>query len=198
MKILSLSTSPVLSDSEKRDLLLIARRSIESAVMKSHEPFFPLYTPALSRPAGAFVTLRQEDELRGCIGFIESQSSLAETVIDSAANAALDDPRFDPVTPAEVARLEIEISVISPLKRIYSAQDIDPGTHGLVVEFQGRRGVLLPQVALEFGWNRETFLEETARKAGVPKAAIRRQQLIIYVFEAEVFDERSLYPPLVK
>ena len=148
----------------------------------------------LSKPAGAFVTLRENGELRGCIGFVDSQQSLAETVRESAARAALEDPRFTPVTPEEIAKLEIEISVLSALRCIGSDREIEIGVHGLVVEVRGRRGLLLPQVAVEYGWDQSTFLLQTLRKAGVSSKIKDTVQMRMYVFSAEVFDERTLSP----
>jgi AmmeMemoRadiSam system protein A len=153
-----------------------------------------VYEGDLSKPAGAFVTLRENGDLRGCIGFIDSQQSLAETVREAAARAALEDPRFTPVTPEEIALLEIEISVLSELHRIESEREIEIGLHGLVVEVRGRRGLLLPQVALEYGWDQATFLRQTLRKAGVPSNMKEAIEMTKYVFSAEVFDERALSP----
>jgi AmmeMemoRadiSam system protein A len=153
-----------------------------------------VYEGDLSKPAGAFVTLRENGDLRGCIGFIDTQQSLAETVREAAARAAREDPRFTPVTPEEIAKLEIEISVLSALRRIESDREIEIGLHGLVVEAGGRRGLLLPQVALEFGWDQSTFLRQTLRKAGLPSQLKDTIEMRMYVFSAEVFDERTLSP----
>ena len=183
----------MLSVAEKRCLLRIARRSIESALTHGTGQM-DVYEGELSKPAGAFVTLREKSDLRGCIGFIDSQQSLAETVREAAARAALEDPRFTPVTPEEIARLEIEISVLSALRRIGSEREIEIGLHGLVVEVRGRRGVLLPQVAVEFGWDQPKFLRQTLRKAGISPQRKDPTEVLMYVFSAEVFDERALSP----
>ena len=184
-------TSSVLSVADKRCLLRIARRSIESALTHGTGQM-DVYEGDLSKPAGAFVTLRENGELRGCIGFIDSEQPLAETVREAAARAALEDPRFTPVTPEEIARLEIEISVLSALRSIKSEREIEIGLHGLVVEAGGRRGLLLPQVAVEFGWDQPTFLRQTMRKAGVPAQLKGAVEMRMYVFCAEVFDEQAL------
>jgi AmmeMemoRadiSam system protein A len=186
-------TPSVLSAADKRCLLRIARRSIESALTHGTGQM-DVYDGDLSKPAGAFVTLREDAELRGCIGFIDSQQSLAETVREAAARAALEDPRFTPVTSEETARLEIEISVLSALRRIGSEREIIIGVHGLVVEALGRRGLLLPQVAVQYGWDQPTFLRQTLRKTGLPSRMKGTIEIRMYVFTAEVFDERALSP----
>jgi AmmeMemoRadiSam system protein A len=151
-------------------------------VRRTRVPF-----PALERPSGAFVTLRENGELRGCVGYIDAVKPLLTTVEEASIRAAFEDPRFEPLRPAELARLELEVSVLSPLRRITDASEIDIGTHGIVVETRTVRGVLLPQVAVECGWDRATFLAQTFRKAGL--APGRRTAVTISVFTAEVFGE---------
>jgi len=138
--------------------------------------------------SGAFVTLKRGGRLRGCIGTLECRSSLAEEVVRVARSAALEDPRFAPLTAAELDGLEVEVSVLGPLEAI---DPLDPaaiaiGRHGLVVEQGHRRGLLLPQVAVEWGWDREEFLSQTCVKAGLPPDAWRRGALV-YRFDAAVF-----------
>ncbi|MFI5342510.1 MAG: AmmeMemoRadiSam system protein A, partial [Candidatus Methylomirabilales bacterium] len=122
----------------------------------------------LQAPSAAFVTIMCEEELRGCIGYVEPIKPLAEAVAHCAAAAATDDPRFPPVTPDELSRLRVEVSILSPLRPIADPQEIRVGTHGLFITQAVRHGLLLPQVATEFGWDRETFLRQTCLKAGLP------------------------------
>ncbi len=155
-----------------------------------------IYTPdggedsALARPAGAFVTLHRNSALRGCIGTFESSQPLIRTVAEMAVSAAFKDPRFRPLESFELDEVELEISVLSPMRAIDNPQELTVGVHGLYVVRGVHRGVLLPQVATEHGWDRRTFLEETCRKAGLPRDAWQGG-VTLYVFEAEVFGERD-------
>jgi AmmeMemoRadiSam system protein A len=177
-----------LPKNDQRTLLLLARRAIVEAV--SHLPLFevPSVTGNLARPTGAFVTLYREGHLRGCIGRIEPAEALARTVAQCAVGAALHDPRFTPVVGEELVRLTIEISVLSPVEPILP-EAVKVGNHGLVVQREHFRGVLLPQVAVERAWTRERFLEETCRKAGLPPDAWRDPETQCLAFTDEVFSE---------
>jgi AmmeMemoRadiSam system protein A len=177
-----------LSSSDRHTLLDIARRAISAAVLENQILNFPPSSPDLAAPAGAFVTLHLEQRLRGCVGQVESLDPLSETVARSAISAALLDPRFPPVQAAEIQGLEVKISVLSPPEPI-SPDSIIVGRHGLIVAQGARRGLLLPQVAIEHGWSGERFLEETCSKAGLPRAAWREAASRILAFEAEVFSE---------
>lgn len=146
---------------------------------------------ALHRPGGAFVTLHRGSRLRGCIGQLPAREPLVEVVAHCARSAALEDPRFSPVRPEEIADIEIEISVLSPLEDI-TPEKIEAGTHGLVVSRGWQRGVLLPQVATQFGWTAEKFLEETCAKAGLDRTAWRDSETRVQAFTAEVFGEPAL------
>lgn len=161
-----------LTEEEGRTLLGIARQAIEAAVVERRQPEVEGYSGKLAEPGGAFVTLRREGELRGCIGHVEADEPLARTVANCAASSALYDPRFPPVFPAEVPHLGIEISLLSPLTDI-APEQIEIGRHGLMVSSGFRRGLLLPQVPLEWGWDREEFLDQTCVKAGLPANAWR-------------------------
>jgi AmmeMemoRadiSam system protein A len=178
-----------LSDSERRLLLQVARCAVEAAVNGTSSALPDDVPDILRQPAGAFVTLRIGDELRGCIGYIESTCSLIETVEDAAAKAALDDIRFSPVTSEELPTIDIEISVLSPIEQIDDPEKVEVGRHGLIVEYGGFRGLLLPQVPLEHGWDRETFLNQTCRKAGLPLDVWQSPTVKLYTFTAEVFGE---------
>jgi AmmeMemoRadiSam system protein A len=177
---------------EKRELLAIARKAIGDALhgRSSVVPIPPEGT--LSRPGGAFVTIRIDGNLRGCIGYIQAPVPLAEIVAEAAEKAALEDPRFSPLTLQEFEQTRIEISVLSPLQQIRDVGEILVGRHGLLLELRHARGLLLPQVAEEYGWDRETFLDNTARKAGLPRHAWKDPEAVIYVFTAEVIYEEEL------
>jgi AmmeMemoRadiSam system protein A len=139
---------------------------------------------------GVFVTLDVHGKLRGCIGVIEAQDPLRDSIAHCAQSAAFRDPRFPPLRPEEVPGLQIEISVLSALSAI-AADKIEIGKHGLVIATPERRGLLLPQVATEHHLSREEFLAETCRKAGLPSNAWREPQTSIYAFTCEVFREDS-------
>jgi AmmeMemoRadiSam system protein A len=141
---------------------------------------------ALAEPRGVFVTLHDGGELRGCIGSIVGRQPLAEAVLASARGAAAGDPRFLPVAPAELDRLELEISVLSPLRTVAGPGDIEVGRHGVLLQKDGRQAVFLPQVAPEQGWDRDTMLDHLARKAGLPPDGWRRGAAFA-VFTADVF-----------
>jgi AmmeMemoRadiSam system protein A len=172
---------------EERELLLrLAHRSIALALEgRAIDPTPP--TAHLAEPRGAFVTLHLEGELRGCIGYVLPTQSLYATVAEAARAAALDDPRFPPVTPVEAVHLKVEISVLSPLRPI-RPEEVIVGQHGLVVTQGNRRGLLLPQVPIEWKWDRETFLAQTCLKAGLPPDAWQHGAQL-QAFTAEVFGE---------
>lgn len=138
--------------------------------------------------AAAFVTLHRGGELRGCIGHLGTDQPLAQVIPRCAVAAATEDPRFAPVTGEELDRLDLEISVLTPLEPIRGPGDIEVGRHGLVVEQGWNRGLLLPQVATEWHWDAETFLAHTCRKAGLPMDAWKHGARL-FRFEAEVFGE---------
>lgn len=176
-----------LTRSEKEELLGIARRAADAYVKEGRMPDEAPGAEKLKAPGAAFVTLTEEGRLRGCIGYTEATAPLYRTVQECAVAAATEDPRFPPVTPKEVRRLRIEISVLTPLLPI-RPEEVDVGTHGLLVRRGRRRGLLLPQVAAEYGWDRKTFLSQACLKAGLPKDDWERGAEI-YSFTAEVFGE---------
>jgi AmmeMemoRadiSam system protein A len=182
-----------LSTDDKKELLRIARNSIDAAVKS--KPIVPSASAsaALNELCGAFVTLHLLGELRGCIGYIEARFPLRETVEEVAQKAALEDPRFPPLSPKEVGNVEIEISVLSPLKKVSDVNEIVVGKHGLVIDAGYTRGLLLPQVATEWGWGREQFLSQTCRKAGLPSDAWKQKKVTIYSFTSAVFSEAELF-----
>jgi uncharacterized protein len=172
---------------EERNLLLrLAHRSIELALEERRVDLTPP-TAHLAEPRGAFTTLHLAGALRGCIGYVLPSQSLYATVAETAKAAALDDPRFASVTPAEAPHLRIEISVLA-VPQLIRPEDVVVGQHGLIVAQGNRRGLLLPQVPLEWGWDRETFLAQTCQKAGLPPDAWESGAQL-QAFTAEVFAE---------
>ena len=182
---------PPLSPEERTELLRLAHQAIDAALAGQKLELNPA-SPRLLEPRGAFTTLHLDGNLRGCVGYVYPVKALHRTVAETAVAAAFNDTRFPPVTAEEAARLKIEISVLSPILPI-AAEDIEAGRHGLVVTLGSRRGLLLPQVALEFGWDAPTFLAETCHKAGLPLDAWERGA-VIEAFTAEVFHEEGFVP----
>ena len=174
------------SQQERELLLRLAHRSIDLA-LEGRSVDLTAPTAHLAEPRGAFTTLHLEGELRGCIGYVLPTQSLYATVAEAARAAALDDPRFPPVTPLEAAHLKVEISVLSPLQPI-RPEEVIVDQHGLVVTQGNRRGLLLPQVPTEWKWDRETFLAQTCLKAGLPADAWQHGAQL-QAFTAEVFGE---------
>jgi AmmeMemoRadiSam system protein A len=144
----------------------------------------------LARRAGAFVSIHTHGDLRGCIGHIEPNQRLATLIPRCAIAAATADPRFPPIATTELSHLDIELSILGPLEEVGGPGDVEVGRHGLLVELGTRRGLLLPQVATEWKWDRETFLAQTAHKAGLPLDAWKRGAKV-WKFEAEVFADGS-------
>jgi AmmeMemoRadiSam system protein A len=141
---------------------------------------------------GAFVTLHKKGHRRGCIGNMVGRGPLIETIQEMAISSSTQDPRFHRVTIEEMEEIDIEISVLSPMRRIKDVDEIEVGKHGIIMRRGMYQGVLLPQVATEYGWNRETFLENTCYKAGLPGDAWKDPATVIEIFSAEVFGEKSL------
>jgi AmmeMemoRadiSam system protein A len=144
--------------------------------------------PVLFRKCGAFVTLHKQGQLRGCIGYVAPVYPIFQAIIECTVASATQDPRFEPVMAEELSLIDIEISVLTPLEEVTSIDSIEVGIHGLVISQRGNRGLLLPQVATQFGWDREQFLSETCRKAGLPRDAWKRGAKI-EKFSAVVFGE---------
>jgi AmmeMemoRadiSam system protein A len=172
---------------EERKLLLETAHEAILSALEARE--ISLFTPSphLSEPRGAFTTLYCQRKLRGCVGYPTALLPLFRTVIETARAAAFDDPRFIPLTIAEVGDLAVSLSVLSPLRPI-SPEAVEVGRHGLLISHGPRRGLLLPQVPVEHGWDRITFLEQTCRKAGLPLDAWQ-SGTAIEAFTAEVFGD---------
>src|SRR6187397_2731457 len=174
---------------DRSRLLTIARRSLEARVRREPDPVHQS-GGALDTPCGAFVSIHRGPDLRGCLGRLGDDWPIARVVAHLGRAVADSDPRFAPVTIEDLETLSIEVSALSPEREVHSVQDIEIGRHGLIIERGHRRGLLLPQVATEHGWNVETFLEHTCLKAGLPPDAWTHDARIL-IFEAEVFGEDS-------
>jgi AmmeMemoRadiSam system protein B/AmmeMemoRadiSam system protein A len=182
----------ILSEKEKTFLLEVARKSIEAAVNKTSLPAFTPPTERLNEPRGVFVTLTKSGMLRGCIGYIQAIKPLVQSVSEMAISAALNDPRFPPVSPKEIDKLRIEISVLTPLKKIDDPEEVQVGRDGIFIKRGTFSGLLLPQVATEQGWEKTTFLEQTCYKAGLPSSAYKEADTDIFIFQALIFNEDEL------
>lgn len=179
----------LLSEEERRLLLRVAREALAAHYAgQAYRP--PEAIGAAGEPRGAFVSLhrREDDDLRGCVGQMESALPLVETVARMAVAAATHDGRFEPVTREELPELLVEISALGPMRAV-APEEVEVGRDGLVVSYADRRGVLLPQVPLQHGWDRETFLGKTCGKAGLPADTWRRPDVWLVAFTAEVFGE---------
>ena len=181
--------SDTLSTEDRKLLLELAREAITVSVRTGKLPNCEIQAPSLLGQQGCFVTIKQKGELRGCIGNFVSDKPLFSLVREMAVSAATHDPRFYPMKEADLAGFELEISVLSPLAKIDTPEEVEIGRHGLYLEKNFSRGVLLPQVAVEQGWDRVTFLNKTALKAGL-RQDDWKEGADIYVFTAEVFGEK--------
>jgi AmmeMemoRadiSam system protein A len=182
----------MLNKNQRKRLLEIARQAIETYLKSGKKLELTEQDPILLKEMGAFVTLNKHGELRGCIGNLVGQQPLYLTVRDMAVEAAVGDPRFAPVDLSELKDIEIEISVLSPLERVDSADKIEMGKHGVLVRRGFNSGVFLPQVATETGWSKEEFLSNLCEhKAGLSPLAWKDKSTDIYIFTAEVFSEEN-------
>jgi len=179
-----------LTEEEKRDLLAIARKAVTNKLKGKEESLYSKLS-GLQSEGGAFVTIHKKGDLRGCIGMFESNLPLYKTIANMATSAAFKDPRFSPLKEEELEAIDFEISVLSPLREIENMEEIEVGKHGIYVTKGFSRGVLLPQVAIEHGWDRETFLSHTCMKAGLPRDEWKRG-VKMEVFSAQIFREKSL------
>lgn len=180
-----------LNSEEKKELLKIARTTLEKHIRKEKIPEFKPSSEKLKEKRGVFVTLKKHGELRGCIGYVEGIKPTYEAVKENAINASTNDPRFPPVRPEELKDIDIEITVMTPLERIIDPKVIEVGKHGILIRKGWNQGLLLPQVATEYGWNREEFLAHTCLKAGLPINAWKEKGTEIYIFSGEVFGEKE-------
>jgi uncharacterized protein len=176
-----------LARDERAYLLRLARAAVEAQVLRFPGPDGRDAPAALQRRAGAFVSLHCEGDLRGCVGYVDPQWLLPETVARAGASVTRDD-RFERLQASELPALDIEVSVLSPPEPI-GAHAVEVGVHGLILSCSGRSGLLLPQVPVEWGWDRETFLDQLCRKAGLPEGAWQRPDAALRGFTAERLTE---------
>jgi AmmeMemoRadiSam system protein A len=174
------------SPEERAWLIALAHAAIDCGLRKLRPELTPL-NAHLAELRGAFTTLHMEGRLRGCVGFIAPLYPLCQTVVETAQAAAFGDTRFEPVSASEAGRLQVEISVLSPMFPI-QAEEVEIGRHGLLISHQAHRGLLLPQVPVEHGWTREIFLRQTSVKAGLPPDAWKNGATL-EAFTAEIFGE---------
>jgi AmmeMemoRadiSam system protein A len=180
---------PLIGEGDQRRLLTWARQAIAASIGHAARPRIDEshLSAALAAPSSAFVTLTERGELRGCIGRLDPERPLWENVLASAVGAAVDDPRFEPVRASELDGLRLEISVLDLPIEIVDPEAFDPAVHGIIIERGGRRGLLLPKVAHEYGWGRRETLEAACWKAGLAPDAWRDPETRLFVFTAYVF-----------
>ncbi len=176
-----------LAEEEKQQLRQIVWTVIENRVLDKPIPGFDVDSERLKENRGAFVSLHRGGQLRGCIGNIRGTKPLYVTVAEMAEEAAFNDPRFAPLSREELKDLEIEISALTPFRVIDDVEEIEVGKHGIFIEKGFFSGLLLPQVATEYGWDRTTFLEHTCHKAGLHKDAWKERDTKIHIFSADIF-----------
>jgi AmmeMemoRadiSam system protein A len=184
------SSEPNEFSPEERTLLLQLAHEAIAATLAGREISLTPPSAHLAGLRGAFTTLYYRGDLRGCVGYVFPLTSLYRTVAESARGAAFDDSRFSPVTPEEASELAVSLSILSPLEPI-QPEEVEIGRHGLLVSLGAHRGLLLPQVPMEHGWDRITFLEQTCKKAGLPHNAWQTGAKL-EAFTAEVFGDRNI------
>ncbi len=180
-----------LNDPEKKFLLELARKTILNYLHNNDPLKVDYYSETIKEKCGVFVTLEKENNLRGCIGYVEGYMPLQDAVQDNAFSAAFKDPRFPSLSLKEFEQIEIEISVLTPLERVTDISEIKVGRDGLIIKNGLYQGLLLPQVATDWGWDRIQFLEQTCRKAGLPINAWKDKDTEIQKFTALIFSEKE-------
>ncbi|MHC4268569.1 MAG: AmmeMemoRadiSam system protein A [Planctomycetota bacterium] len=183
-----------MDEKDKRALLYIARKSIESAITDtaSEQTQIEITSRALNEKSGAFVTLKTKGKLRGCIGRMISDIPLHKLVSEMAVSSATGDPRFDQIQTSELKDLEIVISVLSPLQKIDDPLDFELGKHGIYIKKNSRNGCFLPQVATDTGWTKEEFLSQCcSMKAGLSSDAWKKKDIEVYIFTSEIISKKS-------
>jgi len=179
-----------LNQQEKQTLLKLARDTITQYVTEGKRPPLPAASGMLGEPCGCFVTVHENGQLRGCIGNMIGRGPLVELVQEMAIAASTQDPRFHALSKDELSEIDIEISVLSPMRKITDVNEIEVGKHGIIMARGVCQGVLLPQVATEQGWDLMTFVENTCLKAGLPTDAWKDPETNIEIFSAQVFGEK--------
>lgn len=175
--------SSPLSDKEKKELLTLAKDTIEEYVSSGSVVERNIQNPQFKADGAVFVTIKKNGSLRGCIGNIQPVMSLYQSVIKNAIAASSSDPRFPPLKKEELKDISVEVSILSPLIPLKDTRNIQVGKHGLVIRKGAQSGILLPQVATEFGWDKDTFLEMVCMKAGLPKSAWKEAELLTFTAE---------------
>ncbi|MDX2480094.1 MAG: AmmeMemoRadiSam system protein A [Desulfuromusa sp.] len=170
-------------------LLQIARDAIIHQVKNEDYSPAPRDEKDLNIRSGCFVTITQDGHLRGCIGNFQSQQPLFQEVVTMAVAAASQDPRFQPMSRDELNNFSLEITILSPLEKISAINQIEVGTHGIYIVKGHNRGVLLPQVATDYGWDRETFLQQTCVKAGLSENSWQQPDAEIFIFSGQIISE---------
>ena len=181
----------MLNEKQQKRLLEIARKTLEEYIRNGKAPEFKETDPALTEKRGGFVTLTRNGQLRGCIGYIEGVLPLYLTVAEMAVKASTEDYRFSPVKPDELKDISIEISALTPLELINDINKIEVGKHGLIIRKGYASGLLLPQVATAYNWDKYEFLDQTCVKAGLAPGAWKDKDAKIYIFSAQVFGEEK-------
>ncbi len=182
----------VLSHDQQQQMLSYTRSAIESLVKTGKHVEVTIHDSAFLEPRGAFVTLNKRHILRGCIGYVQAALPMAQSVLNAAEAVCTMDTRFPKLTAEELNEIEIEVSVLEPLTRVRSLDDIVLGTHGLLLRMDGKEGVFLPQVPAQFGWTKEQFLEQLGEKAGLSKDTWKKPGVKLYTFTAQVFAETGM------
>ena len=183
-----------LNKDQQIKLLKLARKTIADKLGIAEIPEEPSFEDdVFKEKCGAFVTIHIKGDLRGCIGYIEGVKSIPETVKDMASASAFSDPRFSSLTPDEYKKIDIEISILSPVEKVNDLNEIVVGRDGLIISRGFSRGLLLPQVPVEQGWDRDTFLSHLCYKAGLPADSWSKPDIVIEKFSAQVFSENELF-----
>jgi hypothetical protein len=193
--MLILMTIKALTEAEGKSLLAIIEATVVRYVKMGSRPMVEVdreAEPGLLEKRGCFVTLHKDGKLRGCVGLFETDEPLYKTVIEMSISAATKDSRFSPVFESELSALSYEVSVLTPMRRIVDTNDIEIGRDGIFIVKDGHRGVLLPQVATEHGFDRERFLDETCLKAGL-REGDWKEDAEIYIFQSEIFSRDGEY-----
>ncbi|NLA38489.1 MAG: TIGR00296 family protein [Methanomicrobiales archaeon] len=186
----------MLTGKEGRAAVDLARSSIERAV-EGRRPSLQNLPPAFQERRGVFVTIRRQGQLRGCIGLPYPTAPLGEAIVEAAISAALEDPRFMPVSPRELDDIDLEVTVLTEPRTLDCPPEerpdcIEVGRHGLIINGLGRGGLLLPQVPVECDWTSTEFLDQTCLKAGLPATCWRRDDVAVQVFEGQIFSEEAV------
>jgi len=181
----------LLTEEEGRLAVRIAGEALAEAVTGRNFGKMEL-TPVFSEKRGVFVTLTRQGDLRGCIGFPYPYLPLAEAIQQAARAAALEDPRFSPVKAGELPEMELEVTILTVPRMLTCEPEDRPGAiavgkHGIIIKARGGSGLLLPQVATEWGWDAKTFLDHTCQKAGLPAGCWKRKETEVHVFEGQIF-----------